>query len=155
MAVIVAGVTARHAGAVVGVAAELAAALDASLACVWVDATRTPMSGLAWSIPIDPDSDDAGEPEFPADLSAEIQGALHGLPITWTAHAVAGDTALSIMRIADDVDASLIVVGARDKGARAAFREFVEGSVAVSLAHRQFRPVVVVPTNPDSSTAAA
>ncbi len=149
MAVIVAGVTGPHASAVVGVAAELAAALDASLACVWVDVTRIPMSGVAWSIPIDPESDDAGEPQFPADLTEQIEGALHGLPIRWTAHAVTGDTALSIMRIADDVDAALIVVGARDKGARAAFREFVEGSVAVSLAHRQFRPVVVVPTNPE------
>ena len=41
-------------------------------------------------------------------------------------------------------DAELIVVGSRS-GVRASMREYFGGSVAVHLAHRQHRPVVIVP----------
>jgi nucleotide-binding universal stress UspA family protein len=42
----------------------------------------------------------------------------------------------------------LIVVGTRHPGVRAGAREFFGGSVAVHLAHRQHRPVLVIPLAP-------
>lgn len=41
----------------------------------------------------------------------------------------------------------MLVIGTRE-GARGALREAVHGSVAAQLAHRQHRPVVVVPLDP-------
>jgi nucleotide-binding universal stress UspA family protein len=42
----------------------------------------------------------------------------------------------------------MIVVGSRRRGVRSGLKEFFGGSVAAQLAHRQHRPVVVVPVAP-------
>ena len=42
----------------------------------------------------------------------------------------------------------MIVVGSRRRGMRSGLKEFFGGSVAAQLAHRQHRPVVVVPVDP-------
>jgi nucleotide-binding universal stress UspA family protein len=42
----------------------------------------------------------------------------------------------------------MIVVGTREPGFRGTVHEFINGSVAAQLAHRQHRPVVVIPLNP-------
>ena len=43
------------------------------------------------------------------------------------------------------IDARLIVVGTRKRGFGESIREFFTGSVAARLAHRQHRPILVVP----------
>ena len=42
-------------------------------------------------------------------------------------------------------DARAIAVGTRKPGFRASLEEFLAGSIAVSLAHNQARPVIVIP----------
>jgi nucleotide-binding universal stress UspA family protein len=42
----------------------------------------------------------------------------------------------------------LIIVGSRRGGVRAGLKQFLTGSVAAHLAHRQHRPVVVIPVAP-------
>ena len=42
----------------------------------------------------------------------------------------------------------MIVVGSRRGGIRATMHDFLGGSVAADLAHRQHRPVVVIPLSP-------
>jgi len=47
--------------------------------------------------------------------------------------------------LAEQVDARLLVVGTRKRGFGESIREFFTGSVAARLAHRQTRPILVVP----------
>ena len=56
-----------------------------------------------------------------------------------------GDPAMAIKHFADQIDARLIVVGTRKHGFGESVREFFTGAVGVRLAHRQHRPILVVP----------
>ena len=71
--------------------------------------------------------------------------ALADSGVSWTVRQIIGDPALALIRLADEVDASLIVVGTRKRGLGESLREFLTGSVAARLSHRQRRPVLVVP----------
>lgn len=53
--------------------------------------------------------------------------------------------------LADELEGDAIVVGTRKPGLRTTAHDFFNGSVAVHLAHRQHRPVIVVPLNPVAS----
>ena len=58
-----------------------------------------------------------------------------------------GDAAETLMQVADDVGAALIVVGRRGRGW---LKELVLGSVPHHLSHHAARPIVVVPRGPTS-----
>ena len=73
---------------------------------------------------------------------------LNGRGIRYSLEQRVGDPAWALARLADEVDARYIVVGTREAGIRGSIREFFNGSVAVHLAHRQHRPVIVVPLAP-------
>jgi nucleotide-binding universal stress UspA family protein len=60
-------------------------------------------------------------------------------------HQLVGDPALAIKHLAEQAQARLIVVGTRRRGFGESVREFFTGSVAARLAHRQSRPILVVP----------
>ena len=123
-----------------GVAADLAERLGADVHVVHaVDLS---------DYPVDPDSatwdDDAA-----AALAVEralADETLQGFGGHWTYRAVRGEPADVIASVADDVDALLVVIGARREGAAAAISHLVGPSVSKGLlGHGSTRPVLVVP----------
>ena len=142
---------------VLQVAGDYARAFDASLVCVAVDASRYAFQelpdGTLLTAPIDPDTL-AGEPMFSGERLQEIEDLLSPMGVGWTMREMVGVAADSIRHVADEVGALMIVVGTREGGFRGALRQMLTGSVAARLAHRQYRPIVVVPTAPADSDAA-
>jgi nucleotide-binding universal stress UspA family protein len=142
---------------VVQVAGEYAKAFDAELVCVAADATRYAYQelpdGTLLTAPVDPDVG-AVEPMFSDERLAEIGEVLAPLGVAWSMRELVGIAADALMEVADDVNALMIVVGARPGGFAGALRRAISGSVALRLAHRQYRPVVVVPTHPAETDAA-
>ena len=136
---------------VVRTAAGLAAGLGAPLLLLTVIGDPylvgeyvDPMTG---GIPVGlvPRSGGDDGPTEPPGLRAEIESALAGTAVDWTLRTVQGEPALVLTDVAEEVDARMIVVGTREAGMLAGIAEFLSGSVAVHLAHRQHRPVLVVP----------
>jgi len=142
---------------VVQVAGEYAKAFDAELICVAADAARYAYQelpdGTLLTAPVDVDLAAVG-PLFSEERLAAIGEVLAPLDVRWSMRELVGIAADALMEVADDVNALMIVVGARPGGFRGALRRMVAGSVAVRLAHRQYRPVIVVPTAPEESDAA-
>lgn len=132
--------------------------------------------GTVTSAPVDPDLPELGEAVFDPEIEARLRELL-GSPddntgdntgddtgghaetagsagdgtaahVSWSTRALVGDPAHALARLADALDADAIVVGTRDTGIRAGIQEFFSGSVAVHLAHRQHRPVIVIPLTP-------
>lgn len=138
--------------AVLEQAARLADDLDVPLVCANVDPDRYLVSsyvdGTVVALPYDPDLPETEEATFDPELEQHIRRVLDGRGIPYTLQQLAGDPAWSLARLADEMDARYIVVGTREAGLRGSVREFFNGSVAVHLAHRQHRPVLVVPLNP-------
>ena len=80
-----------------------------------------------------------------AQLRDEVERALSGVEVSWSLEQVVGDPAIALKDLAEKTDARLIVVGTRKRGIGESIREFFTGSVAARLAHRQPRPILVVP----------
>ncbi|TFC71298.1 universal stress protein [Cryobacterium sp. TMS1-20-1] len=149
---VIVGVIPGQPDAVVLEAAAFAARFQAELVCATVDAGRYFVDEFAdggvISLPVDPDLDDTDDDGFSVALRAHLATLLDGSNLVWSTRAVAGDPARALAHLADTLDAAMIVVGTRESGVRASVQEFFGGSVAVHLAHRQHRPVVVVPLAP-------
>ncbi|MFT4212539.1 MAG: universal stress protein [Microbacterium sp.] len=149
---IVVGVAPGQPAAVVTTAARFAERFDAEVVCAFVDAARYPVDedpdGTVIAMGIDPDLADEEVETFDPVLRAEISGVLDARGLAWSVRALAGGPARELSRLAEELDAAMIVVGTRDRGFRGSFHEFFNGSVAVQLAHGQHRPVVVVPLDP-------
>ena len=97
---------------------------------------------------IDPDIEDF-EDERDRNIARErgrIAAALANASVPWTYHEERGDPVHQIARLAHDVDASFIIVGATHRGVL----HHLSGGHSVSkrLLHLQPRPVVVVPAGP-------
>ena len=128
-------------------AARYAALLKTPLVVVNVDVTRfvtyEDPDGYVHSAPIDlhvvPGAEDVEA------VRAEAAAALDGRGVEWSVRQLVGDPALAIKHFADRIEARLIVVGTRKRGIGESIREFFTGSVAARLAHRQHRPILVVP----------
>ncbi|MFB4354510.1 universal stress protein [Microbacterium sp. LS_15] len=152
---VIVGIQPGQSPRVIQEASRFARLLRVPLVVVHVDVTRfvtyEDPDGYVHSAPIDINFD-AGTAEFEA-VQAEAAQALEGTGLTWTARQLVGDPALAIKALANRLDAQLIVVGTRKRGIGESIREFFTGSVAARLAHRQHRPVLVVPLEepvPDS-----
>jgi nucleotide-binding universal stress UspA family protein len=149
--VIVVGVLPDQPLWVIQVAGEFARTFRARLVCVTVDATRYVLQdlpdGTLISAPIDPDTG-SEEPMFPPERLEEIDALLEPMGVRWSMRELVGEAATSLMAVADEESALMIVVGTRQNGIGGAVRRFFSGSVAVRLSHRQYRPVVVVPIEP-------
>jgi nucleotide-binding universal stress UspA family protein len=148
-------------------AARFAERFDAELVCANVDTSRRvveeradgsvvtlpdPAHGLAT-----PDvvyvaeyaESDLRVEDFDEELRTRIAGELDGLPVRWSTRALAGGhPADALARLAEKLDAEMIIVGTRKPNFGGTLREFINGSVATRLAHRQHRPVVVLPRRP-------
>lgn len=87
--------------------------------------------------------------ELREDLEVEVMlqaaAALDPLGVPWRMELDCGDPARGLQRIADRVDADLVVIGTRGAGAGCAVRRLVNGSVSSALVHHERRPVLVVP----------
>lgn len=149
---IIVGVVPGQPAAVVETAARFAQHFDAELVCASVDLSSYPVQtrpdGTVYAMPIDSDLVDEKAEEFDSGLRDEIAAALDPLGVRWSTRALAGGAAQELSRLAERLDAAMIVVGTRERGIRGSLHEFFNGSVAVQLAHRQHRPVVVVPLSP-------
>lgn len=133
-------------------ASALATDLGCHLVCAHVDLGRYPVQehadGSVVSLPFDPDLPELDEQEFDPELARHIATVLDPVQVPYSVRALAGDPARALGHLAEAVNARLIVVGTHRSGIRRGVREFFNGSVAVHLAHRQHRPIVVVPLSP-------
>ncbi|WP_427015807.1 universal stress protein [Pseudarthrobacter sp. P1] len=151
---IVAGVSPGQHAVVRRRAADLAAALGVELVCAYVDVTTflvpEPDDGahggtnalLSGPTKIRDDAENAA-----AGLEALLAAELDPLPLKWSFRVLEGEPARALGRLAEELDAAMIVVGTREHSLGARFEELLIGSVAVHLTHRQGRPVLVVPVD--------
>lgn len=134
---------------VVKVAARYAKLHGVPLLVVNVDVTRfvayEDPDGSVQTAPLDLSI--AGREDEVERVTAEVTAALDGCGVPWSLRQLVGDPAIAMKKLAEDVKACLIVVGTRKRGFGESVREFFTGSVAVRLAHRQTRPVLVIPTD--------
>jgi len=141
-------VTQQQPDVVLSTAIRLATALGAELVCAHVDQSAYVVAehqdGTVETRPIDPDVQEWTGSHFDPAFAERLQRAAAAGGVTLRTVELAGEVARAIGRFADQVDAELVVVGSRS-GVRAGIRDYLGGSVAVHLAHRQQRPVVVVP----------
>jgi nucleotide-binding universal stress UspA family protein len=144
---VIAGVVPDQSTRVLREAARYAKLLGAPLVVTHVDVTRfvtyEDPDGYVHSAPIDLDIS-SGEAQLSLVKDAASQ-ALAGSDVDWSVRQLVGDPALAIKHLAEQSDARLIVVGTRKRGIGESIREFFTGSVAARLAHRQARPILVVP----------
>jgi nucleotide-binding universal stress UspA family protein len=128
-------------------AGRYAKLLRAPLVVVHVDVTRfvtyEDPDGYVHSAPIDINVV-AGESDLTI-VEAEAAKVLDGHDVDWSVRQLVGDPAMAMKHLADQLDARLLVVGTRKRGLGESIREFFTGSVAARLAHRQQRPILVIP----------
>ncbi|WP_104090017.1 universal stress protein [Arthrobacter sp. GMC3] len=132
-------------------AAFFASRFGAELVCVFVNQGRLPVSegadGSVTSAPIDPDYSDPAEEVFDSKLAAGLEHLLKETGVRWRTLVLAGEVSAALGRLAERLDAAMIVVGTHEKSAGGSIQEFFNRSVATHLAHRQTRPVVVIPAH--------
>ncbi|MFZ4896527.1 universal stress protein [Plantibacter sp. Mn2098] len=149
---VIVGVVPGAPHALLAEAVRFAGIMGAELVWAWVDASRYVVEeipdGSVHTAPIDPDGADRGDADFPAALFEAISAVADAADVQWSVRVLAGDPARALARLAEVTDAVMIMVGTREATLRATVQEFFGGSVAVHLAHRQHRPVLVVPLAP-------
>ncbi|GAA1496309.1 universal stress protein [Paeniglutamicibacter kerguelensis] len=152
---VIVGVAPGQPPRVVEQAADFALRFGTELVCAFVDQARLPLSegadGSVTSASIDPDlADDAGE-VFDARLALELEHILKDSGVSWRTLVLAGEVSAALGRLAERIDASMIVVGTHEHSVGGSIQEFFNRSVATHLAHRQTRPVVVIPARTPGS----
>ena len=157
-ACVIVGVVPGQPDTVVEQAAVFAARFNAELVCASVDAGQYQVYDLGYgtmsTLPLTADSPERAEERFDPDLAARLAVLLDGRGLTWSTRALVGNPAQALGGLADTLNAEMIVVGTREATLRASLQEFINGSVAAQLAHRQHRPVVVIPLAPVPSDQA-
>jgi nucleotide-binding universal stress UspA family protein len=149
---ILVGVTYGQPDVVLRHAARFARTFQAALVCAHVDPGRYVVEelpdGSVASLPLDPDLPELKDTDFDQGLVAQVRAAVADESVELSFRELAGDVAYALTRLADILDVEMIIVGSRRGGVRAGLRQFLTGSVAAHLAHRQPRPVVVIPVAP-------
>ena len=148
---IVVGVTPKQPVAVLRHAARFARQFEAVLVCANVEAgsyvAAEHPDGSVESRPIDPDQPDWNTAVFDGGLAHRIRSIADQEGVRVEFRELAGDIAHALGHLAAVLDAEMIIVGSRRGGLRSSMHDFLGGSVAAHLAHRQPRPVVVVPVH--------
>lgn len=144
---VIVGVIPDHPPRVLKEAARYAKLFQAPLAVVHVDVTRfvtyEDPDGYVHSAPIDMNiASGEGDLVRVQDAAAAV---LADSGLEWSVRQLVGDPAMAIKHFADQIDARLLVVGTRRRGIGESIREFFTGSVGARLAHRQHRPILIVP----------
>lgn len=147
---VIVGVVPDQPAHVVQQAALFASRFGAELVCAYVNPARYPVEeaadGSVESASFDPDFADDREAVFDETLADALRGHLATATVVpWRTLALAGDVAGALGHLGDTLDAAMIVVGAHDHSFSGSLREFFNRSVGAQLAHRQVRPVVVIP----------
>ena len=146
---VVVGVTPQQPVAVLREAVRLARQFKAVLVCANVEAGSYVVAehpdGSVESRPIDPDQPDWNAAVFNGGLAHRIRELADQEGVRVEFRELAGDIAHALGRLAEVLDAEMIIVGSRRGGLRSTMHDFFGGSVAAHLAHRQPRPVVIVP----------
>jgi nucleotide-binding universal stress UspA family protein len=149
---ILVGVTYGQSDVVLRHAARFARTFDAALVCAHVDPGRYVVEelpdGSVVSLPLDPDLPELKDTDFDQGLVAQVRAAVADDSVDLSFRELAGDVGYALTRLADILDVEMIIVGSRRGGVRAGLKQFLTGSVAAHLAHRQPRPVVVIPVAP-------
>jgi nucleotide-binding universal stress UspA family protein len=149
---ILVGVTYGQSDVVLRHAARFARIFDAALVCAHVDPGRYVVEelpdGSVASLPLDPDLPELKDTDFDQGLVAQVRAAVADDSVDLSFRELAGDVGYALTRLADILDVEMIIVGSRRGGVRAGLKQFLTGSVAAHLAHRQPRPVVVIPVAP-------
>lgn len=149
---ILVGVTYGQPDVVLRHAARFARTFNAALVCAHVDPGRYVVEelpdGSVASLPLDPDLPELKDTDFDQGLVAQVRAAVADESVELSFRELAGDVAYALTRLADILDVEMIIVGSRRGGVRAGLKQFLTGSVAAHLAHRQPRPVVVIPVAP-------
>lgn len=148
---LVVGVTPGQSEAVIGQATKLACKLGARLICAFVDTGQITMfegaDGTLMSMPIDPDIVEEPSP-FPETLQRMLADRCAARDVPVDFRRPVGEPAIALSELAEKEQAYLIIVGTRRPGLRAGIAEFLGGSVAAHLSHRQHRPVLIIPQTP-------
>jgi nucleotide-binding universal stress UspA family protein len=152
----VVGVTPRQPLTVLRQAVGFARQFNAMLVCANVEAGSYVVAehpnGSVESRPIDPDQPDWNTAIFDGSLAARIREIADKEGVRVEFRELAGDIAHALGRLAEVLNAEMIIVGSRRGGLRSTMHEVFGGSVAAHLAHRQPRPVVLIPLPaPESS----
>ncbi|MBW4042581.1 MAG: universal stress protein [Acidobacteria bacterium] len=156
---VVVGIADHQADAVLLVGAAIATQFGARIVCVTVDPERfaeTDGRGTVNRWPIDPDAIDDPDALEAAEraLRDHLATVLEPLGNRWELRLAFGDPADGLSRVAAEVSALMIVIGTSPRSVLRSTRELFTGSIAAHLAHRQPRPVLVVPLNPVLSDGA-
>lgn len=134
------GVESGMSPAVLAAAGALARGLDARLVCIHADSGRLIADKLS-----EGDLLTSASP-VSEELAWEITSVITGVELE--SYTVAGDPAKVLAAVAEQLDARMIVVGTRRPGIRSKMAQLMDGSIAVALAHKQHRPVLVIPQQP-------
>ena len=155
---VVPGVYPGQRAAVVAEAAALASMLDRPLLCVYVGAdsylTEWDRADVRVTASLHPADIGAEDEKTALRLAAAITTTLeHRVSIGqgWSLRVLAGDPSRAIARAAEEVDASLVVVGTHGTGWGHAVEEWLSGSVAVHLSRSLRCSIVVVPVGRERS----
>ncbi len=144
---VVAGVVPGQSARVLKEAVRYARLLGAPLLVVHVDVTRfvtyEDPDGYVHSAPIDVNIA-SGESDL-AEVREAADALLQGTELTWSIRQLVGAPALALKHLGEKIDAKRFVLGTRQHGFGGSLREFFTGSVAARLAHRQHRPILVIP----------
>lgn len=130
-------------------AVEWARAAGSELYFAYADPTRIAAyehpDGSVRHADLDPDLADDTWRDRQRDLEAFLHEVVDPTGVPWRFHYLAGRPDRALTHLARVVDATVIIVGTRRRGLKGAWRELVDGSVAVHLSHHQHRPVLMVP----------
>jgi nucleotide-binding universal stress UspA family protein len=153
---IVLGVTPKQPLTVLRQAVGFARQFNAALVCANVEpgsyVVAEHSDGSVESRPIDPDQPDWNTATFDGSLAARVRDIADKEGVRVEFRELAGDIAHALARLAEVLNAEMIIVGSRRGGLRSSMHEVLGGSVAAHLSHRQPRPVVVIPLpGPESS----